>query len=119
MSSALPSIDEMPRKNASQVKSMWGDVCRAVRQAGSVAVTNRSAVEMVLVDAAVYREMTEKIHELEIREQARLEQTLNALSDRFDARLAVLNQPDAQTKLQELLDADGQNFNRPIAGKTY
>ncbi|MBW8891197.1 MAG: type II toxin-antitoxin system prevent-host-death family antitoxin, partial [Burkholderiales bacterium] len=52
MAAILPNLDELPRQNASQVKNRWGDVVRQVQKTGSLAVTNHSTVEMVLLTAA-------------------------------------------------------------------
>ena len=67
MTAALPSIEELPRQNASQVKNKWGEVVRQVRQNGSVAITNHSAVEMVLLDAATYQQLTDSLQALQAR----------------------------------------------------
>ena len=94
MITELPSLDDLPRQNASQVKNKWGDVVRQVHQVGSVAITNHSAVEMVLLDAATYRQLTEDLGAIKAREQS----VLDELAGRFDAHLAVLQQPDARQK---------------------
>ena len=86
MSSPLISIDDLPRQNASQVKNKWGEVVRQVRQSGSVAITNHSSVEMVLLDAATYQQLTESLAALQAREQS----VLDELAERFDARLPSL-----------------------------
>jgi prevent-host-death family protein len=103
MITELPNIQELPRQNASQVKNKWADLVRQVRQSGSVAVTNHSAVEMVLLDASTYQQLTEEIQALKAREQTALDE----LTNRFNARLAVLQQPDAAQKLKSLFDAKG------------
>ena len=51
MAPSLPQIDELPRRNATQVKNQWRDLVREVRASGSVAVTNHDTVEMVVVDS--------------------------------------------------------------------
>jgi len=111
----LPNIQELPRQNASQVKNKWADMVRLVHQTGSVAVTNHSAVEMVLLDAKTYQQLTEEIQALKVREQIALDE----LTNRFNARLAVLQQPDAGQKLNALLDAKGVLKKRPKAGASY
>ncbi|HSV52613.1 MAG TPA: type II toxin-antitoxin system prevent-host-death family antitoxin, partial [Burkholderiaceae bacterium] len=91
MTTALLSLDQLPRQNASHVKNKWGDVVRQVRQSGSVAITNHATVQMVLVDAAAYQQLTEDVQALKAREQS----VLDELTDRFHARLAVLQEPAA------------------------
>ena len=115
MLTELPNIQELPRQNASQVKNKWADMVRLVRESGSVAVTNHSAVEMVLVDAKAYQRLTEEIQAMKAREQTALDE----LTNRFNARLAVLQQPDASRKLNALLDAKGAIKKRPKAGASY
>jgi PHD/YefM family antitoxin component YafN of YafNO toxin-antitoxin module len=115
MITELPNIQELPRQNASQVKNKWADMVRLVHQSGSVAVTNHSAVEMVLLDARTYQQLTEEIQALKAREQIALDE----LTNRFNARLAVLQQPDAGQKLNALLDAKGVLKKRPKAGASY
>ena len=115
MITALLSLEELPRQNASQVKNKWGDVVRQVRQSGSVAITNHAAVEMVLIDAGTYQQLTKDIQALKAREQS----VLDELTERFNQRLAVLQQPQAGRKVQALLEAKGKLTRRPKAGASY
>lgn len=115
MITELPSIEELPRQNASQVKNKWADMVRLVRQSGSVAITNHSEVEMVLLDANTYQQLTDEIQALKAREQTALDE----LTSRFKARLAVLQQPDASQKMRALFDAKGKLAKRPKAGVSY
>ena len=115
MASQLLSLHDLPRQNASQVKNKWGDVVRQVRQSGSVAITNHAAVDMVLLDAATYQQLTDDLLALKAREQSALEE----LTGRFNARLAVLQQPDARRKATALLDARGKLGRRPKAGASF
>ena len=57
MRAELPTLDHLPRQSASHVKNKWRDVVREVRTTGSIAITNHSAVELVLVDAATYEQL--------------------------------------------------------------
>jgi prevent-host-death family protein len=115
MMTALPALHDLPRQNASQVKNKWGDLVRQVRQSGSVAITHHAAVEMVLLDAATYEQLTQDLLAFNAREQSMLEE----LSARFDSRLAVLQQPDAAARLNALFEARGQLVRRPKAGASY
>lgn len=115
MITALPALHDLPRQNASQVKNKWGDVVRQVRQSGSVAITNHAAVEMVLLDAATYQQLTEDLLTLNAREQSVLEE----LSSRFDSRLAVLQQPEAAERVGALFEARGKLARRPKAGASF
>lgn len=115
MTTALLELDSLPRQSASQVKNKWGDVVRQVREMGSVAITSHSAVEMVLVDAATYRQLTTDMLALKAREQSVLED----LTGRFNARLAVLQAPGAQQQVAGLFDARGKSALRPKAGAAF
>jgi len=115
VTTALLELDSLPRQSASQVKNKWGDVVRQVREVGSVAITSHSAVEMVLVDAATYRQLTTDMLALKAREQSVLED----LTGRFNARLAVLQAPGAQQQVAELFDARGKSALRPKAGASF
>ena len=115
MMNELPALDALPRQNASQVKNKWGDLVRLVQKSGSVAVTNHSAVEMVVLDVSTYRQLAEDIQVLKAREQT----VLNELAQRFDARLAVLQQPDASRKVAAVFESRGKLRQRPKAGATF
>lgn len=117
MASLLRDLDELPQQNATQVKNKWGDVVRQVQQEGSVAITNHATVEMVLVTANTYRQMTAFLEDLKERER---KLKLDELERRFDERLAVLQQPDARDRLDAMFEARGKfKRQRPIAGETY
>ncbi|VTU45414.1 type II toxin-antitoxin system prevent-host-death family antitoxin [Variovorax sp. PBL-E5] len=115
MMTELINLDDLPRQNASQVKNKWGDVVRQVHRTGSVAITNHAAVEMVLLDAATYRQLTQDLLALKAREQS----VLDELADRFAARLAVLQQPGTVRNVTALFDAKGRLGKRPKAGASF
>ena len=111
----LLSLEELPQQNASQVKNKWGEVVRQVHQSGSVAITNQSTVEMVLVNAATYRQLVAEISALNAREQ----NVLDELAGRFNARLAVLQQPKVGRKIEAVFAARGKLARRPKAGTSF
>ena len=115
MAAVFTALDELPRQNASRVKNKWGEVVRQVQAQGSVAVTNHSKVEMVLVDAATYHQMVEQARQRQSQEQA----LLQALDQRFDARLAGLQQDGAADRLRGLMAARGRSGQRPRAGASF
>jgi hypothetical protein len=115
MITKLTGLDELPRQNASQVKNKWGEVVRLVQELGSVAVTNHSTVEMVLIRAATYRQLVQEISALNAREQS----VLDELAGRFNSRLATLQQPNAGRKVRGLLAAKGKLTRRPKAGTAF
>lgn len=111
----LPRLDDLPRQNASRVKNKWGEVARQVQQSGSVAITNHSTVEMVLLDAATYERLVREVAALKSREQAELD----ALAERFDERLLSLQQADAAERVASLFERRWQLGKRPVAGDSY
>jgi prevent-host-death family protein len=115
MLASMPLLDDLPRHNASSVKNKWRDVVREVRETGSVAITNHSTVEMVLVDAATYQQLAASAEALKAREQSVLEQ----LTAQFDQRLAGLQAPDAADQLDALFERQGQLVQRPRAGNSF
>ncbi len=112
---ALPDLLDLPRQNASQVKNKWADVVRLVHQSGSVAVTNHSTVEMVLLDAETYQQLTAQVQAYKAREQSALDE----LTQRFNAHLDSLQQPEAAQGLRSLLAAKGKLTKRPKAGSSF
>ncbi|MEJ8825107.1 type II toxin-antitoxin system prevent-host-death family antitoxin [Variovorax humicola] len=111
----LAELADLPRHNTSMVRNKWGDIVRQVHQTGSVAITNHSNVEMVLIDAETYRQVTDALATIKAREQGMLDE----LASRFDARLAVLRMPDAQDKVGALLASRGRLGQRPKVGASY
>ena len=115
MAAVWPPLDQLPRQNASQVKNRWGEVVRQVRQSGSVAITHHANVEMVLLDAATYEQLTADLQALRTRE----EHVLDELGARFDASLAVLQQQGSADRVDALFEARGRLGRRPRAGESF
>jgi prevent-host-death family protein len=115
MSTDLLNIDAMPQQSASHAKNRWAELVRRVRENGSVAITNHSKVEMVVVEATRYKEMTDQLQAARRRDQTMLDE----LTKRFDARLAVLQQPDAWDKLESMMRSDGKLDRPPRAGESF
>jgi prevent-host-death family protein len=111
----LPSLDRLPRQSASNVKNHWREVVREVHKAGSVAVTNHSTVELVLVDAATYEELAASAAALKERERS----VLDRLEADFSQRLGVLQEPGAGKKAAAVFAGRGKLSKRPKAGGSY
>jgi PHD/YefM family antitoxin component YafN of YafNO toxin-antitoxin module len=73
MLTRLPSIQDLRQMNASLVKNNWAELVHLVHQSGCVAITRHSAVEVVLLDPAKYRQLAEEIRSLRVRERGTLE----------------------------------------------
>lgn len=115
MQANLPELEHLPRQTASDVKNRWREVVRGVRETGSVAITNHSEVELVLVDATTYKRLTEVGAALNARERSVLDQ----LAADFDKRLSALQQPDAALKVGAVFASKGKLAKRPKAGAGY
>jgi len=115
MVAVLPMPEDLPSRSASQVKNRWGEVVRQVRESGSVAVTNHSAVEMVLIDTATYRRLAEEVRAARTQEQS----VLDELDRGFQARLAALQAPDAASRVDALFGARGKLRQRAKAGASF
>ena len=112
---ALPKLEDLPRQTASDVKNKWREVVREVRESGSVAITNHSSVEVVLVNAEAYRQLAASAAALQERDAAVLDQ----LSAQFTERLASLRAPDAGKKAAAVFKRKGQLSTRPKAGTAF
>ena len=115
MIAELPKLEDLPRQTASDVKNKWREVVREVREAGSVAITNQSSVEVVLMDAQAYRALAASAVALRERETVVLEQ----LSAQFNQRLASLQAPDAGDKAAAVFQRKGRLSKRPKAGTAF
>ena len=111
----LPELEQLPRQSASQVKNKWRDLVGEVQKNGSVAVTNHAQVEVVLVDAAVYKQLTEAAAAANARERT----VLARLSADFEKRLASLQQPGFDEKVGAVFASRGKLHNRPKAGPAF
>lgn len=115
MRAEVPTLDRLPRQSASHVKNKWRDVVREVRTAGSIAITNHSAVELVLVDAATYEQLAANAAALKAHETSVLDQ----LASQFDERLAALDHHDAKGKVAAVFAGKGRLAKRPKAGAAF
>ena len=115
MFAELPPLEDLPRQTASDVKNKWRDVVREVREAGSIAITNHSSVEMVLMNAEAYRQLAASAAALKEREASVLDQ----LSAQFDRRMAGLQAADAGDKAAAVFKRKGRLSSRPKAGPAF
>jgi PHD/YefM family antitoxin component YafN of YafNO toxin-antitoxin module len=108
-------VEDLPRRNATEVKNKWGDLVREVRAHGSVAVTNHDKVELVVVEVGRYREMAALVEGVQGRQQAALAE----LAAEFDRLLASLKAPDARGRLAAAMASQGRVKPRPKAGSSF
>jgi PHD/YefM family antitoxin component YafN of YafNO toxin-antitoxin module len=115
MAVSFLQIEELPRRNATQVKNKWRDVVREVHASGSVAVTNHDKVEMIVMKAETYREMTALVEGAKALHQA----TLTELAAEFDRHLAGLQAADARERVEAVMTSRGRVMPRPKAGSSF
>lgn len=72
-------------------------------------------MEINLLNASTYRQLTPEIVALSAREQT----VLNELTQRFKTRLAVLQRPDAAQKVTALFESKGKLSPRPKTGASF
>jgi prevent-host-death family protein len=111
----IPELNSLPRQSASDVKNKWRDLVNEVQKSGSVAVTNHSKVEVVLVDAQLYQHLFDTAAAMKARERSVLER----LSGDFEKRLASMQQPGFALKVASVLASEGKLRSRPKAGSSY
>lgn len=115
MVAPLIALEALPSQKSSQVKNKWGDVVRQVQEQGSLAITNHSTVELVLLTAGTYQSLLNLVARLQARERSELDE----LSDQFKARLEILQEPQVHDRLTSVLAAKGKAKKSPIAGEGF
>ncbi len=96
----LDAIEDLPRTPASAVKKLgWRGVMKAIGRNGKVVVTNHNEPEAVILSAAEYASILHALQEA----GSRNESALDALRQRFDARLASLQAADAADRLRGVM----------------
>ncbi len=104
----VPNLEDLPHRSLSQLKSTWKDVAKQIKQSGGIVITKYTAAKMVLMDAAIYQELTQTLKE---------QKQLIGVNERLAAKLKVLQEPEARKKLETLLAAKGVfKGTRPKAG---
>jgi hypothetical protein len=111
----IRSLEAMPQKSATEVKNGWAKVVREVRSSGSVAVTQHDRVEMVVMDAETYREITS----LAVDQAERRRAMLDELTQAFDQRLRSLDKRETPKRFAAVRAAKGRLKHPPKAGSTF
>jgi prevent-host-death family protein len=114
MSTGFQKIDDLPRRNATQVKNKWGDLVRTVHKTGSVAVTNHDRLELVVMDADHYREMAALAEGV----QKHRETALAELAAEFDRHLAELQSAETRDRIEKAMASHGE-VPLPKAGPSF
>ena len=96
----LDALEDLPRTPASDVKKLgWRGVMRSIGRNGKVVVTNHNEPEAVILSADEYGALMHALRNAE----AKNESVLDALRDRFDERMASLQEADAGSRLRGVM----------------
>lgn len=110
------TLAALPRMPASEVKTRgWKGVMRTVRANGPIVVTNHAEAEAVILSAKDY----ETLVAVAKTSESRIEAGLDALRQKFDKRLAVLNTPDAGERLRAIGKRPAALRGKVKAGSDY
>lgn len=104
-------LENQPSISASDVKKRgWKAVSTLAREKGPLVVTNHNQAEVVVIDAARYQVMLERLESTD---------PLEALKRRFDKRLEHLQGASAGDELADAIDAGPEELagaaNQPRA----
>ena len=109
-------LEQLQRKPVSDVKREgWRGVMKGVGAAGKLLMTNHDQPEAVILSVQEFQRLSE-LAESALHDQAR---QLQALSQAFDAELAVLKQADAGNRLRQAFGAPLTLKGKVIAGRGY
>lgn len=109
-------LENLQRKPVSDVKREgWRGVMKGVGAAGKLLMTNHDQPEAVILSLQEFRRLSD-LAESALRDQ---ERKLQALSQAFDADLAVLKQADAGSRLRQAFGAPLALKGKVIAGRSY
>ena len=97
---------------ATRVRREWLEVRELLRSSKALALTSHDRVDAVLLDPAEYTALVRRAAEAD-------HALLGALTERFDARLDVLNQADARDRLLQAFDRNGHFDGAVVAGASF
>lgn len=116
MPARFETLAQLPTAPASTIKREgWKGVMRSLSGVGRLVVTNHNEPEAVILSTQEYDRLVKAA-----RSAANaVNDPLQALRDRFDARLATLDTPDAGSRLRDLMSHPGSLDGKVKAGETY
>ncbi|HHX82417.1 MAG TPA: type II toxin-antitoxin system prevent-host-death family antitoxin [Pseudomonadaceae bacterium] len=110
----LQQLEALPRSPASDVKKLgWRGVLEIAQRSGHLVITNHDRPEAVIVPAAEYARLLQRVQELDANKQAAIAQ----LNKEWDERLAVLRTPEAREKMREILRKPLHLHGQVLAGE--
>lgn len=116
MSAYDDAIAQLPTASASTIKKLgWKGVMRSLAGAGRLVVTNHNEPEAVILSTAEYTNLIQSVR----LDAGGSDDPLQALRNRFDARLQAIDSPDASEQLRNLMRKPGALGQGIKAGQTY
>ena len=116
LAASPPAVQSLPRTPASDVKKLgWRGVMRTVGREGRVLVTNHDQPEAVILSTDEYQRLVQAAESA----QARQQDALQALRQRFDERLATLAADDAGARLRAAFSQPATLDGQVVAGQTH
>lgn len=116
MPSQFDAISQLPAAPASTFKREgWKGVMRSLGGVGRLVVTNHNVPEAVILSTQEYDRLVKAAGSA----ANTVNDPLQALRDRFDARLATLNTPHARKRLRDLMTSPGALGGKVKVGETY
>ena len=110
------AISQLPTAPASTVKREgWKGVMRSLSGEGRLVVTNHNEPEAVILSTQEYERLVKAARSA----TNAINDPLQALRDRFDARLATLDTNDAASQLRDVMRNPGALGGKVKAGETY
>lgn len=110
---SLEALESLPASHAK--KPGWPSVVRTVRRERVVVMTNHDEPEVVMMTPEEYVRIAEIVN----RARIKADEELVALRERFDARLASLQDPGASDRLRAAARAPVRLEGAPRAGSSY
>lgn len=100
---------------ATSIKGSWRDVVKSVQKSGRLVVTNHKEPEVIILSLEVYAKLTRDAGEGEIARKT----ALDALSQRFDERLASFEDSNAGSHLRSMMTKPAKLEGKLKAGASY
>lgn len=112
----LDCLVQLPHAAASDVKKFgWRGLMKMVRSSGKLVVTNHDEPEAVILSAKEYANLMQAARQV----TAQTESALEALRQRFEQRLAVLQSPDAEDRLRNVIRGGARLDGKVKAGASH
>jgi prevent-host-death family protein len=112
----LVPLEKLPRAPASDVKKLgWRGLMNTVRSKGRLLVTHHDQPEAVIIPVAEYDALMQIVEQ----SAAQTESALAGLRRSFDARLSVLQNRSAASRLQSTIRSRAKLGGKVKAGSGY